>query len=131
VSWTHTTGVAGARPLWGKLVRKPVWENYWSFVAGTTEDATFNAGVFRVRNAAGGGASLARRALAGLRTPALALSAQGTAKAYYTRLVRFPTRRLKPGWYAYAIRLRATMNPERTSFFMSKPFRVGRVKHRS
>ena len=74
---------------------------------------------------------MAQRALLAVTAPKLALAAQGNVKAYWTRLVRFPTRRLRPGWYAYAIRVTAAMNPERTSFFMSKPFRVGRVKHRS
>lgn len=63
--------------------------------------------------------------------PKVALSAQGEVRAYYTRLVKFPTRRLRPGWYAYAIRVTAAMNPGRTSFFMTKPFRVGPVEHKS
>ena len=131
VSWTHTNRVLGAGALWGKLRRRPANENYWSFLATATEDASFKAGVFRVKGPKGGNPSVAQRALLSVAAPKVALSAQGEVHAYYTRLVKFPTRRLRPGWYAYAIRVTAAMNPGRTSFFMSKPFRVGRVKPKS
>ncbi len=49
----------------------------------------------------------------------------GTLKAYYVPRVKFAQRQLQPGWYVYAIRLSAAVNPARTSFFLSKPFRVG------
>jgi hypothetical protein len=128
VDWKHTTHVIGAKASWGKLRRKPAFENYWSFLAKATENATFKAGVFRVKGPKGGSSKDAQRALLSVSSPQVALSAQGNVKAYITRLVKFPTRRLKPGWYAYAIRISAEMNPDRSSFFMSKPFRVGKAK---
>jgi hypothetical protein len=45
-----------------------------------------------------------------------------------TRLVSFPTRRLRPGLYVYAIRMSATMNSKRASVLVSRPFRVGTRK---
>jgi hypothetical protein len=52
------------------------------------------------------------------------LSQNGRLREYSTRLVRFDSQRLRPGYFAYAVRLAAAMNPARTSTFTSKPFRV-------
>ena len=44
------------------------------------------------------------------------------------RIVYFPSRRLKPGRYVYALRLAATMNPQRVSVLVGPAFRVGRAR---
>jgi hypothetical protein len=55
------------------------------------------------------------------------LAGKGTFAAK-KRVVAFQARTLKPGRYVYAIRMVATMNPQRTSVFVSKPFVVGKTK---
>ena len=50
--------------------------------------------------------------------------------AYREAVIRFPSRRLKPGFYAYAVELFAETNLTRKSFFVSKPFRVIAAKGR-
>jgi hypothetical protein len=48
--------------------------------------------------------------------------------AYREAVIRFPKRRLKPGFYVYAVELFAETNPTRKSFFVSKAFRVVAAK---
>ena len=48
-------------------------------------------------------------------------------KAPFGRSVTFPKRKLKPGYYAYGLRLTAEMNPARTFFAASPVFRLGRL----
>jgi hypothetical protein len=90
-------------------------------LAGAGEEATYRAGIFRV--------GISNRAL-GIRLargrPAPLLASTGTIKAK-NRVVYFPARRLKPGRYVLAIRMAATMNPQRASLFVSRPFRVGPI----
>jgi hypothetical protein len=59
--------------------------------------------------------------------PAPFLSSKGTIAAK-KRVVAFAARKLKPGRYVYGIRMVATMNTQRTSLFVSKPFLVGKTK---
>ncbi len=51
-------------------------------------------------------------------------AAAGTVKANFDVLVQFPKRRLRPGRYVYAVRLRAAMNEARRVAFVSRPFVV-------
>ncbi len=86
------------------------------------EEATFRAGIHRLpanpkRHAA------ALRALQATPAPA-ALPAAGTVRAHWTPRVVFPSRRLGRGTYVYRVELAATMNPARTSVFVSRPFVV-------
>ena len=52
-------------------------------------------------------------------------SADGRIQARWAPVVRFPQHRLKPGWYVYAVKVSAELNPDRTSTFVSGAFRVG------
>jgi hypothetical protein len=124
VAWQHTNVVVGAKPTWGKLNPRPARQTSWSFSATATEDATYRAGVFPVKGPRVARRAPIQRALATNSAPA-ALSMTGALKAYYVPRVKFAKRQLEPGWYVYAIRLTAAVNPARTSFFLSKPFRVG------
>jgi hypothetical protein len=119
VRWRHVTGVVLPVVAWGSLKRQPVKRTRWSFTAGAGEEADFRAGLFK---AGPKKAVLGKRLAAGKPKPLL--SARGLIKAS-TRLVYFPKRRLKPGLYVYAIRMSATMNSQRASTFVSRPFRVG------
>jgi hypothetical protein len=104
---------------WGSLKPQPLKRARWIFTAGVGEEADFRAGIFK---AGPSKAVLGRRLAAGKPRPLLFASGLIKAKS---RLVYFPKRRLKPGRYVYAIRMSATMNSQRTSTFVSRPFRVG------
>ena len=125
-SWTPTTSVVGAhvdfdglRPRWWK-------ERYWALTVGAEEEATYRAGVFRVPGPRLGDARSAAlwRAAAGSGGWKPVLARDGCIKEYWSPLVRFDARRLRPGYYVYAVQVAATMNPARTTTFTSKPFRV-------
>jgi hypothetical protein len=119
VSWRHATGVILPTVTWGSLAPQPLKRTRWSFSAGAGEEADFRAGLFK---AGPSKAVLGNRLAAGRPKPLLA--SRGTIKAA-KRLVYFPKRRLKRGLYVYAIRLTATMNSNRATIFVSRPFRVG------
>jgi hypothetical protein len=57
--------------------------------------------------------------------PGLVVGASGAVRAYWASRVVFPARSLAPGWYVYAVRLAASMNPSRTALLVGTPFRVG------
>ena len=117
-SWKHTKKVVVPRVVWGKLKRKSR-NTRWSFVAGAGEEALYRAGIFKAGTSK---RTIARSLLRGRPRPILA--ARGTIKAR-TRVVRFPSRRLRRGRYVFAIRMRASMNTTRTSLVVSRVIRVG------
>jgi len=57
--------------------------------------------------------------------PVLVSRASGLGRAYRPSDVVFPTRALAPGWYVYAVRFAASMNPARTTLLVGTPFRAG------
>ena len=122
VKWRHVTAVVLPAVAWGSLKPQPLKRTRWSFTVGAGEEADFRAGLFK---AGPSRAVLGKRLAAGKPKPLL--PARGVIKAS-TRLVSFPTRRLKPGLYVYAIRMTATMNSKRASVLVSRPFRVGTRK---
>ena len=122
VRWRHVTGVVLPVVAWGSLKPQPLKRTRWSFGAGAGEEADFRAGLFK---AGPSKTVLGKRLAAGRPKPLL--FAHGLIKAG-SRLVSFPTRRLKRGLYVYAIRMSATMNPKRASVLVSRPFRVGPAK---
>jgi hypothetical protein len=130
VTWTHTTGVVGALPKWGKLAPRKAYETYWSFNATAGEDATYRAGIFKVKGpgAPKGRTTQIAQKLAATKGAPAALNMTGAVKAYWSPLVKFPAKKLAAGWYVYGIRLASVVSPDRTSVFTSKPFRVGPKK---
>jgi hypothetical protein len=62
------------------------------------------------------------------RTPRPVFSARGKVRAHLGTFVRFPRKRLTRGYYVFAIRMSAEMNPARQSVLVSKPFAVGPTK---
>jgi hypothetical protein len=123
LTWKHATTVVRPVAAFGNL-RKPfaLKRRRWSFTAAAGEEAAFRAGLFK---AGPRKAVLAKRLAKGRPKPLLLV--KGTIKAK-KRLVSFPHRRLKPGRYVFAIRMSAAMNPQRVSVFVSRVFRVGRVR---
>jgi hypothetical protein len=123
VRWAPATTVVGTNVSFGELGRGTPSVRV---VAG--EQTDFAAGVFRApgRLTEAGRGAIAR-SLASTSRPADALAAtRGTLRAYYAKVVRTPAR-LAPGEYVYALRLTAWANPDRTTVFVSAPFRVGNV----
>jgi hypothetical protein len=107
--WHHATTVEGASASFRRARRLPHRLKSWSFVASADEDASFNAGIYRLHH---GGRSVH------------VLSAKGNLNPHVARSVRFPARHLAPGKYIYSIRFRAAANPSRTSRKTSRPFVV-------
>jgi hypothetical protein len=132
-AWRHATSVIG--PLAKFPFKRSVKEKTksWTMVATAFEAATYHAGVFRVARRAtptGKARKKIERALLRTKPRGAALAKAGKASAYREAVIRFPSRRLKPGYYVYAVELFAETNPTRKSFFVSKPFRVVAVKGR-
>jgi hypothetical protein len=65
------------------------------------------------------------------RSPKAVFTARGKARAHLGTFVRFKRKRLAPGYYVFAIRLRAEMNPTRTTALVGKPFAVGTPSRRA
>jgi hypothetical protein len=126
VTWRHTTTVVGAHAKFGER-RRYASETNWTFVASSEEATTFTAAMYRLKGRTL--SSSARRALRGAvgvrRTPKPVFTARGKIRAHLGSFVRFRRKRLAPGHYVFAIRLRAEMNPIRTTALVSRPFAVG------
>jgi hypothetical protein len=125
-SWTHATGVAGAKAVFAER-NHPATRAIFGISATASEDAAAKAGMFRV------GGPKARpqpaeisRSLASASGPSTpALTAIKLVKAGYTPRFEFRGR-LQPGYYVFAIRLSAAMNPARSQTLVSRVFKVGK-----
>ena len=119
--WRHSMGVAGA------AARFAVGRRF-EFGVSAKEAAGFRAGIFRAAgrrlSESDRGAMAAALASSGP-APGLVSRVAGTVRAYWPARVVFPARSLAPGWYVYAVRLAASMNPSRTALRVGTPFRVG------
>jgi hypothetical protein len=125
--WSHSTGVIGARVSFpsGNV---PAKQTVFGLSATAAEDAVGKAGLFKLRTRGERVSSVElSRALASVaasRSPVR--SSTKLVKAGWTPRFEFRGR-LKPGWYLYALRLEAAMNPARSQTLAGVPFRVGRV----
>ena len=119
VAWHHTTVVIGRRadfrPVAASRLRRS-----WGFSVTAAEEATYTGAIFP---AAAAGKSV--RSLAAKNAPGAVLRTSGRVRAGWKPRLRFPARYLKPGRYVYAVRLRASMNPRRSSVLVSRAFTVG------
>jgi hypothetical protein len=127
--WRHTTKVVGATARFGER-RRSASDTSWSFVAASEEASTFRAAMYRLKRR---GLSAAKRtqlraAVGVRRTPKPVFSARGKVRAHLGTFIRFPRKRLAPGYYVFAIRMAAEMNPARKAVLVSKPFAVGTAK---
>ena len=127
VQWHHIQSVLGAGADFGKLKPQPVRQTWWGFSATAKEDANYNAGIYKVdgRQLSEQGRDEIVRSLSGQGGPKPKLASQNTIKAYWAPIIRFAQKTLPRGNYAYGIRMRAAMNPDRTKIFVSRPFQVG------
>jgi hypothetical protein len=127
VTWHHTESVVGARVDFGKLRHQRLRQTWWGFSATAKEDAIFSAGIYKVRGRqlSESGRAAIVDALSGRRGLRPTLATSNLINAYWSPIVRFPSKRLGRGSYVYGIRIKAAMNPNRTRIFVSRPFRVG------
>jgi hypothetical protein len=132
-AWRHATTVIGpsAKFPFKRAVRDRT--RSWTMVATAFEAATYHAGVFRVARRAtptGKARTKIKRALLRAKPSGAVLAKAGKVSAYREAVVRFPRKRLKPGYYVYAVQLFAETNRTRKSFFVSKAFQVAAPKAR-
>jgi polysaccharide biosynthesis protein PslG len=117
--WRHASGVVGANVSFSSKRLFPRHRRDWGFGVTAAEQATYTGAIFRLP------APLAaiRRLTASTAPTAVATSA-GLIRAHWKPRLRFPARQLQPGRYVFAVRIRASMNPHRTTLRVSKPFVV-------
>ena len=123
MSWRHSTTVAGAAAAFGARVR-----GRFGFGVRAREAARFSAGVFRVpgrRLSESDHGSIAAALASSGPAPGLVSRTSGVVRAYWSSDAVFPARSLASGWYVYAVRFAASMNPSRTALFVGTPFRAG------
>jgi hypothetical protein len=107
-NWRHSMELEGVSATFSKLGRLPSRANSWSLIARAEEDALFDAGIHRFNGRLG----------------ARVLTKTGSLEGHMGRLVRLPSRRLRPGRYVFSIRFRAEANPARTMRLTGRPFTV-------
>ncbi len=126
-AWRHATTVVGPSARFAFKKRVPARTRSWIAVATSLETSNYYAGVFRVprlRTPTGKARLKIKRALLRAKPAGAVLAKSGKVQAYREGVIRFPSRKLKPGYYVYAVQLFAEMNPARKSFFVSKAFAV-------
>jgi len=129
VRWRHSTVVVGATAKFGER-RRSAGDTNWTFVAGSEEASLVTGAMYRLKSRR---LSVAARkkllAAVGIRrSPKPVLTAKTKVRAHQGAFVRFKRKRLKAGYYVFALRLRAEMNPTRTTALVSRPFAVGKPR---
>ncbi len=127
VTWRHSTVVVGANAKFGER-RRSAGDTNWTFVASSEEASSFTAAMYRLKGRAlsAAGRKKLLAAVGVKRTPKALFTAKGKVRAHLGTFVRFRRKRVAAGYYVFAIRLRAEMNPTRTTALLSKPFAVGK-----
>ena len=126
LAWRHSTIVVGATAKFGER-RRSAGDTNWTFVASSEEASTFRAAMYRLKSRALSAKARKRlvAAVGAKSLPKPVFSARGKVRAHLGTFIRFKRKRLQPGYYIFAIRLRAEMNPTRTTALVGKPFAVG------
>jgi hypothetical protein len=130
VAWRHAYKVVGAQVRFPDARRpRRAKDKTWGLRTRAEEGARYNAGVFPVTKAgvvpAAARRRIGRALRSGRRARGAALSVRGTILGGRERIVKFPAKRLKPGYYVYALTLVAEMNSARKQFYVGRAFRVG------
>ena len=126
VTWRHSSVVVGATAKFGER-RRSARDTNWTFVSSSEEASTFRAAMYRLEGR-GLSAKARKRLLAAVgvkRSPKPVFTARGKVRAHLGTFIRFKRKRLQPGYYVFAIRLRAEMNQTRTTALVGRPFAVG------
>ena len=118
VVWHHATRVIGARAQFGigpaSRLRKS-----WGFNVTAAEEVSYVAAIFPAATPRATVRRLASKTSVGAVTTTV-----GRVRASWNPRLRFPNRYLRPGRYVYAVRLRASMNPRRSTMLVSGVFVV-------
>jgi len=104
---------------------------FWSFVAGSDEGTLYTAGLFKVTRPGRVNPSLRAQISRSLRTGRVrgaVLKSSGKLVGGWDKVITFPSKRLKPGFYVYGARVTAEMNAVRKSTYVGLPFAVGTPK---
>jgi hypothetical protein len=120
VVWRHARGVIGRRADFrtGSGLASHLRRS-WGFNVTAAEEATYTGAIFPATAATASIRSLAARGAS-----SAVMRTSGRIRAGWNPRLRFPEQYLKPGSYVYAVRLRASMNPRRSSVLVSRPFSV-------
>ena len=120
VTWRHAVKVVGARARFGlgsgvasRLRRS------WGFNVTAAEEVSYVAAIFPATTP-----KATVRRLATTRSVGAVTTTIGRVRAGWNPRLRFPQGVLRPGRYVYAVRLRASMNPRRSSMLVSREFVV-------
>lgn len=129
VVWRHARTVVGPKVKFPDAKRpRRERETAWTFNAAAEESATFTAALFPASKRGvlpAAKRATITRALRRGRVRGAVLTSRGKIVGGWGRVVRFRKQRLKPGYYAFAIRLAAEMNPARTLTLVGGAFKVG------
>jgi hypothetical protein len=132
VGWRHAVKPVGVNIgfLGGSRARSDR-NRAWSFLAGSEEGTLYTAALFRVRRPGKVSPTLRARFTRSLRSTRVrgaALKTRGRLVGGWDKVISFPSRRLRPGFYVYAARVVAEMNPTRRATYVGVPFAVGSPK---
>ena len=129
VVWRHARTVVGVKVKFPDLKRpRRERETAWTFNAAAEESATFTAALFPASKQGVLPAAQRVKITRALRRGGVrgaVLRSRGKVVGGWGRVVRFRKQRLKPGYYAFAVRLAAEMNPARTMTLVGGAFKVG------
>ena len=120
-TWRHTTAVIGARGQFNVTTKLAAQRTFWSKVV-TGEEATVQTGIFPASPTTLGAQSLRSALVAGGSSTGVT-QLGGLVKANSSRTFKLRGK-LVPGRYVYAALMKATMNPDRTTLLVSKPFTI-------
>jgi hypothetical protein len=129
VAWRHEYRPVGVHVSFlGGTRRRSDQNKFWSFVAGSEEGTRYTAGLYRVRRAgrvAPTLRALISRSLRTVRMRGAVLRSRGKLVGGWDKVIQFPPKRLKPGYYVYGATVVAEMNPARKATYVGRPFAVG------
>jgi hypothetical protein len=116
----HLNFMGGSRPRSDR-------NKFWSFVAGSEEGTRYTAGLYRARpgRVAPTLRALISRSLRTVRMRGAVLRSRGKLVGGWDKVIQFPPKRLKPGYYVYGATVVAELNPARKATYVGLPFRVG------
>jgi hypothetical protein len=130
VLWRHEYRPVGVHVSFlGGARRRTDRNKFWSFVAGSEEGTRYTAGLYRVRRpgrVAPTLRALISRSLRTVRMRGAVLRSRGKLVGGWDKVIQFPPKRLKPGYYVYAATVEAEMDAARKATYVGLPFRVVR-----
>jgi hypothetical protein len=129
VAWRHEYRPVGVHlSFLGGTRRRSDRNKFWSFVAGSEEGTRYTAGLYRARRpgrVAPTLRALISRSLRTVRMRGAVLRSRGKLVGGWDKVIQFPLKRLKPGYYVYGATVVAELNPVRKATFVGRPFAVG------